>query len=98
MPLELVLHMYFQWWYWWWSNVTLGPAWRIMEWIRFMLVCNFVSKDNSNCVKIIEKAPCMTDRKTPCKFPFKYLGKTYKSCTKDGGMKTFWCATEVNSL
>ena len=40
----------------------------------------------------------MTDRKTPCKFPFKYLGKTYKSCTKVGGMKTFWCATEVYSL
>ena len=42
--------------------------------------------------------PCMTDWKTPCKFPFKYLGKTYNSCTKDGGMKTFWCATEVDSF
>ena len=69
-----------------------------MEWIRLMLVCHFVSKDNYVELSKLDKNPCMTDRKTPCKFPFKYLGKTYKSCTKVGGMKTFWCATEVNSL
>ena len=39
----------------------------------------------------------MTYRGTPCLFPFKYEGKTYRGCTKAGGMKRFWCATGVGS-
>ena len=34
-------------------------------------------------------------RKNPCVFPFKYLNKTYNSCTRKRG-EGFWCATSVN--
>ena len=36
----------------------------------------------------------------PCKFPFKYLGRTYNACVKDTGRQAadedFWCPTEVD--
>eukprot|EP00418_Pyrodinium_bahamense_P046644 CAMPEP_0179200854 /NCGR_PEP_ID=MMETSP0796-20121207/99961_1 /TAXON_ID=73915 /ORGANISM="Pyrodinium bahamense, Strain pbaha01" /LENGTH=382 /DNA_ID=CAMNT_0020905411 /DNA_START=1 /DNA_END=1149 /DNA_ORIENTATION=- len=32
----------------------------------------------------------------PCKFPFKYNGRTYETCTSDGEMR-LWCATSTKS-
>ncbi|CAF2743869.1 unnamed protein product [Lepeophtheirus salmonis] len=38
---------------------------------------------------------CLTlGLKKPCKFPFKYYGKMYYTCT-DAASDTLWCATEV---
>ena len=42
--------------------------------------------------------------KNPCEFPFKYLNKTYNSCTRMEGTSTgypkeeaYWCATSVDT-
>ena len=37
---------------------------------------------------------CTKDRHQ-CIFPFSYYGKTYTSCTRDGGYPSPWCAYEV---
>ena len=38
------------------------------------------------------------DSKDPCIFPFKYVNKTYNSCTRYTKKDTrFWCATSVSA-
>ena len=33
-----------------------------------------------------------------CKFPFTFASQRYEKCTNEGGIGTFWCATEVDDL
>ena len=40
---------------------------------------------------------CMTTKSKECKFPFKYKGKTYSSCTTKGSkLGKAWCSTSTN--
>ena len=67
----------------------------------------FILKPSSGCSTITEEV-ALSDKNDwgkPCKFPFKYKGEEFVSCTgtqrtDDNGnvidKDKFWCATEVN--
>ena len=62
--------------------------------------------DDSSCIGIDQDEILIDDKETrqshlydtknPCKFPFKYFGITYNSCTRKSD-DAFWCATSVDA-